>query len=173
MNRRCAPGGPGLLPGCDGPTDPWYVGSMKTLFPLAALALALGAAGCATTIDSRIRANPGLFASFPADAQEKIRQERVELGFTEDMVRIALGSPTRVTMRETENGTTMLWVYTTHDPETYSDVVPTTYYTRGKHGRLYAQPDFIWMDRTYWRERDAARIEFRNGKVVGIETSRR
>ena len=89
------------------------------------------------------------------------------------MVRVALGSPARVTMRETENGTTTLWVYTSHEPETYSDVVPATTYGRGKHGRLYAYPDFVWMDRTYWRERDAARIEFRNGRVVGIETSRR
>ena len=157
----------------DTPAGPWYVGVMRTLIACMALAAALGATGCATTVESRIRANPSLFASFPPETQEKIRQERVELGFTEDMVRVALGSPTRVTMRVAEGDTSTLWVYTTHDPESYTDMVPYTYYARGKHGRLYAYPDYAWMDRTYWREREAARIEFRDGKVVGIETSRR
>jgi hypothetical protein len=146
---------------------------MRIMPFIMAIALACGAAGCATTVESRIRANPGLFSSFPADAQEKIRQGRIELGFTEDMVRLVLGTPERVTMRVTENGTSTVWVYTTHDPESYSDMVPYTSYVRGKHGRLYGHPDVAWAGYTYWREREAERIEFRDGRVVGIETSRR
>lgn len=146
---------------------------MKIILACVGLALALGAAGCATTVDSRIRANPAIFASFPPDVQEKIRQERVELGFTEDMVRVALGTPVRVTMRQTQASTSTVWVYTTHEPETYTDMAPVMYYGRSRHGHLRAYPDIAWVDRTYWREREAARIEFRDGKVTGIETTGR
>ncbi len=146
---------------------------MKMMLACVGAAVVLGAAGCVTTVDSRIRANPGIFASFPPDVQEKVRQERVEIGFTEDMVRVALGTPTRVMMRQTQASTTTVWVYTTHDPETYTDMVPVTYYGRSGRGYLRAYPDIAWVDRTYWREREAARIEFRDGKVTGIETTGR
>lgn len=146
---------------------------MKTSHAIAFAAALVLCGGCASTIESRIKANPGLFASFPPEAQEKIRRERVELGFTEDMVRVALGSPSRISTRVTESGTTTLWFYTSHEPETHSDMVPVTYYGRDGRGRMRAYSDFAWVDRTYWRERDSSRVEFRDGKVVGIETTGR
>ena len=59
-----------------------------------ALPLALLLAGCATP-EKRIQQNQDLFDSFPVAAQARIRGGQIDLGFTPDMVRIALGDPQR------------------------------------------------------------------------------
>lgn len=125
--------------------------------------------GCASTPASRIEARPDVFAAFPPEAQAMVRSGRVALGFTEDMVHIALGSPDRVYHRETTEGSTVAWSYSDYHPDTRYDTVPSTRYVRDSHGRVRAYPDWIWVDRTQWHETERMRIEFRAGKVIGIE----
>lgn len=59
------------------------------------LCLSLGAialAGCAG-VQSRIRAQPELFQSLDRPTQEKVRRGQIEVGFTPEMVELALGEP--------------------------------------------------------------------------------
>lgn len=127
-------------------------------------------AGCATTPASRIRAQPELFASFPAETQEQIRAGRVAIGYTEDMVRMALGAPDRVFRREAASGATIVWSYSDSLPITRYDYVPITHTAHDSRGRLQTYPNWMMVDRTVWHEIERMRLDFRDGRVVAIET---
>jgi hypothetical protein len=139
---------------------------------MAAVVCWIVAGGCASTVESRIRANPERFEEFPPEAREAILRGRIQLGFTEDMVLVALGQPARIVTRVTEGGSSTIWVYTRPVAESATDIVPAWSYSRSRYGALRAYPDMIWVDRTVWTERDADRVEFRDGLVVGFERSR-
>lgn len=80
---------------------------MKTLLPLLVLLLL---AGCSTP-QSRARSNPELMESLPPELQAKVEAGEVELGYTEEMVRVALGKPDRKYSQLTEAGRTEVWSY--------------------------------------------------------------
>lgn len=88
----------------------------RCAFFTASLFLMLfGAAGCSTP-DSRIARNQAAFSQWPADVQEKVRAERIDLGFTSEQVRMALGDPTRTFTRTDKDGTSEVWVYRGREP---------------------------------------------------------
>jgi len=62
----------------------------QTSLLLAAAALATILAACAST-DSRIRDNQSTFDQLPPPVQQQIRAGQVGLGFTPQMVQMALG----------------------------------------------------------------------------------
>jgi hypothetical protein len=91
--------------------------NMKTkTITLLLLVAALVVAGCASPA-SRIRRNPELFASIPAAEQELIKQGRIGIGFTPDMVRLALGEPDYIARRIDRTGTAEIWRYRSFDPD--------------------------------------------------------
>ena len=67
--------------------------------------------GCSSSPGNRIRKNQELFDSLPPQAQTSIRAGKVEVGFTPDMVRLALGEPDRLYVRTSERGSTEVWAY--------------------------------------------------------------
>lgn len=146
--------------------NPWIAAGV------AAVVMSLAGMGCASTPASRIRAQPDVFAGFPADVQAKVRDGRIELGFTPPMVELALGAPHRRAVRQTPGGTAEVWLYCRLEEQVVApDFVPVRTYVRGRSGYLYSVPDFIWVDRSVWRERVYLRVEFDKGVVAGIETS--
>lgn len=70
--------------------------------------LALAACG---TPQSRIRAHKDLFASYPPEVQSRIKAGEVDVGFTADMVRLAMGDPSRKTVRKTAQSVQEDWIY--------------------------------------------------------------
>ncbi len=134
---------------------------------LAGLATLLLAA-CATP-EARIRKNPDLFASFPSEAQELIRQGEVAVGFTRDMVQIALGSPDRIYTRQTAEGTTEIWSYVSHEVRADRQLVDGRFrvYLPGAGYRTVT--DTVWVDVNSRYEYDRLRIEFRDGQVYAVE----
>jgi hypothetical protein len=89
---------------------------MKTKHSLAlAAACALFAAGC-STVDSRIAKNREAFNTWPAAVQDKVVQGKIDIGFTADQVRVALGEPDRVWTRTTADGTSQVWSYRDRGP---------------------------------------------------------
>jgi len=88
--------------------------SIPTFAIVAASLLLLGAglvAGCSSSPASRIKKNQELFDSLPPQAQASIRAGKVGVGFTPDMVRLALGEPDRLYVRTTERGSAEVWAY--------------------------------------------------------------
>jgi len=86
-----------------------------TPFFLATLLL-LGATGCTSTPERRITKNDAAFSQWPAAVQEKVRAGQIDLGFTPEQVRTALGGPDRKFARTTNDGTSEIWAYRDDKP---------------------------------------------------------
>lgn len=88
---------------------------MKTTIKfLAALVGAGLLSGCATmTPEQRIRAHPQAFQGLSPAQQQAVSQGQVEVGFTKDMVRLALGEPDQVYTVTNQQGTADEWLYGT------------------------------------------------------------
>ena len=78
------------------------------MMPTVLLAAALAA--CESP-QSRIQHGRALFDSYPPEAQQIIRAGKVEVGFTMEQARMALGGPDRVFTETTAALTREVWVY--------------------------------------------------------------
>jgi hypothetical protein len=133
---------------------------------LGAIALTMG---CAST-DSRINKHSDLFATFSPDIQEAIRAGRVQIGYTTDMVFMALGKPHREYVRNTAAGQTQVWSYTDYYTLSRRQMVDGQFRVRDpRSGRMSTVSDSVWADVMTYHEYDRVRIEFENGKVVAVE----
>lgn len=136
---------------------------------LAVTAMALVMTGCVSTPARRIAKEPQVFSTFPPDVQAKVREGKVELGFTRDMVRLAKGRPHRLSSRVTVAGTVEVWTYV--GVRHVSDRVPVDsgYWYRDRAGRLRRSYDTVWLDRGYDEEFPTLRLEFTGDAVTAIE----
>lgn len=84
-----------------------------SILPLSAGLLLLGGlTGCETnSVNRRIGEKSAAYARLAPEQQVKIRQGVIELGFTADMVYMALGHPDKTTIRQTAEGPVGLWIY--------------------------------------------------------------
>jgi hypothetical protein len=145
---------------------------MKTLIRIMILPAVLIAAllsGCSTPA-SRIRENPELFAQIPPAQQDLIRQGAVALGFTAEMVRLALGEPDRFAERTGSDSPSEVWSYVTYDAP---DGMPLY---RGWYHRYYYWGDPMYpyyLSYPHRRERERFSVVFRGGKVVELEKETR
>ena len=134
---------------------------MSRLLALVVLALALVAAGCSTP-DSRIEKNSAAFASYPPTAQAKIRAGEVEIGFTGEMVTLALGKPDRVLRRQTAEGESAVWIY--------ADKSPTFGFGVGIGGGGHHSGGGVAVGTSTGGDReDRLRVIFKAGKVTAVE----
>jgi hypothetical protein len=138
----------------------------RTLIPLPLLLLL---AGCASTPDQRIQQNQDLFDTLPVAAQARIRGGQVDLGFSPDMVRIALGEPQRQLVRRTPAGESAVWLYL--------DLVRRFDRQRADiDGLSFTGPGGVrslggsaWINVMQEREYVRLRVEFLGGAVSAIE----
>ena len=139
------------------------------------LAAAVAFAGCSTPA-MRIKANPELFATLAPDAQELIKQGQIAIGFTPDMVRLALGKPDITSLRTDASGTTEIWrwqnVDTTSSAFYHTDWglgwVGSRYYRGYRWGGGWNAPFWGWDP----PPTDYLRVTFANGRVTEIERLR-
>ncbi len=116
--------------------------------------------------EARIKKNPELFSQLAPQDQELIKQGKVAVGFTPDMVKLAVGDPDRIYTRTDANGTSETWAYTTY--ETDSGVL----LYRGYYHRYYRWGDPFFPYYTAYparRSREYFRVTFANGRVSAIE----
>ena len=126
--------------------------------------------GCSSSPDSRIRRNQDLFNTLPSDAQASIRAGQVRVGFTPDMVRLALGEPSRRYTRTTQTGSSDVWAYAGRSSSTSVSFG----LGMGMGGRGPGIGTGIGIGTTMGagdRASDTARIVFDNGKVTSIESA--
>jgi hypothetical protein len=128
-------------------------------------------AGCATP-EARIQKNPELFASLAASDQQAIKEGRAALGFTPEMVKLALGDPDRVLTRTDASGVSEVWRYTTYES------ADGLYLYRGyyhRHPRYYGYGDPFfpyYLNYSGRRDRDYLKVTFTGGRVSAIEEER-
>ena len=132
---------------------------------IPALAFA-GLAGCSTP-DSRIQKNQAAFNALPSETQAKIREGKVEVGYTPAMVLMALGEPDRRYLRTTEKGQTEVWAYRDKGPA-FSIGLGI-----GGGGGRSSVGGGIGVSTAGDREEDKLRVLFEAGKVSATETSSR
>ena len=135
---------------------------------LAALALLL--AGC-NSLDSRIAKNRAAFDTWPPAVQGKVIKGQVDIGFTAEQVRVALGEPDRVFTRTTVDGTSEVWSYRDRGPHFSFGVGVGT----GSFGRHSATSVGVGVGtNTGYREDEKLGVVFdRNGRVERIEEAHR
>lgn len=139
---------------------------MRTPLLLALAATALLTA-CSTTPESRIAKNTSLFDTYPPQIRQKIRAGEVDVGFTPEMVRLALGEPTRQFHRQTEAGAVELWVYHDNGPR-FSFGIGV-----GSVGRHSATSVGVGTSTGGYDPEEKMRVEFRGGRVVAVEYVKR
>lgn len=106
-----------LCEGASPASNPISTRSMtKVLFPVfTAGVCALGLSACSSP-DSRIKEHAATFSALPSETQGKIRGGHVDIGFTQEMVVMALGEPDRRYSRTTSEGTSEVWAYRDRSP---------------------------------------------------------
>ena len=130
--------------------------------------LALLLAGCATP-EKRIQQNQEVFDSFPVAAQARIRGGQIDLGFTPDMVRIALGEPHRQTLRRSADGEVEIWFYFDSTRRYDRQRVDIDGLSLSGPGGLRSVSGSAWINVEQNREYVRTRVEFRNGVAIAIE----
>ena len=140
---------------------------MKPFVALSLLGAGLLLTGC-STINSRINEKGSVFYSLDADTRAKIEHGDIALGFTPDMVYMALGKPDTKRFRTTADGQSETWNYGAY----YYATGDVGYHRWGGWGprgfyRMYWEPTY---GHGYTVEPDI-RVTFRDGKVVSVDRS--
>jgi hypothetical protein len=133
---------------------------------LLASAVLLFAAGCSTPA-SRISSHQAAFDTWPAAVQEKVRAGQVDVGFTAEMVRVALGDADRMFTRTTEKGAMEVWVYNDNRPSFSIGLGLGT-----SHGST-AYGGGVAVGGDSFRDGEVMRVVFEGGRVAAIESRRK
>lgn len=134
---------------------------------LASVAGVLTLAGC-SSVDSRIAKNREAFASWPAEVQSKVVQGQIDLGFTTDQVRVALGEPDRVFTRTTADGTSEVWSYRDRGPK-FGFGVGVGMGSIGSRGGTFGGVGIHTGPGGYLDDEKLGVVFDRNGRVTAIE----
>lgn len=137
---------------------------MKTFIAVVVCALVSFFAGCATP-ERRISQNPEAFSKLSPGDQQLIREGKIAVGFTEEMVKLALGDPDKVYTRTDENGDSIAWSYTTYETDTGVILY------RGFYHRYWCDPFYYPYYTSFGNRRDHEylKVVFKDGRVSVIE----
>jgi hypothetical protein len=128
--------------------------------------------GCITAQqlrERRIAQNHELFNAFNPDIQEKVRLGQIDLGFSQDMVRLAWGSPDRIYIRTTSDGVATVWTYTRMRTYTQTERMTIPVHVTDSTGKTRTEYTSVWVNRDTEEEYAAARVEFTQGIITAIE----
>jgi len=142
--------------------------SIISVFVLAAGLIVL--AGCSSP-QSRINQNPAIYAQLTPEQQQLIQAGKVGIGFDAAMVKLALGEPDRISERTDASGASEIWSYVTYEDDD-GLMLYRGYYHRYYYGR--GDPFYpYYLAYPTRREHERFRVDFRDGKVVRIESEQR
>jgi len=140
------------------------VNTLRT--PLVLLLTAAVLAACAST-GSRIRDNQAAFDRYPPAVQEKIRAGQADIGYTPEMVRMALGEPDRRYSRTSAEGNSEVWAWRDSGPS----------FSLGVGGGSYGGGGFggggVGVSTGGDQGDDKLRVVFANGAVTSIEKTQK
>lgn len=137
---------------------------LSVTFALISLAVL---AACSSTPASRIADHREAFRAYAPEVQQKIRAGRIDVGFTSEMVRLALGEPSRKFGRQTERGDTEVWVYHDDGPRFSFG------FGLGTGGRHSSMGGGLAMSTGGYDPDEKMRVELRDGRVSEIDVRKR
>jgi hypothetical protein len=88
------------------------------LFTSVTLAAVTMLAGCdaSSGITSRIQEKSAIFAQLTPEQKKNIEEGAIEMGYTTDMVYMALGKPSKVREKNAPEGTVLMWTFHNYFP---------------------------------------------------------
>ena len=133
--------------------------------------LATALAGC-NTFERRAEEKSDTFFSLDEATRERLRERKLHIGDTLDMVYIAMGAPDERRVRHSADGSDTTWVYNAYWQEYQGEVLMgyRRYVVRdsetGRY-RIYYEPvrESVFAP----REEERIRVTFRDGRVTAIE----
>lgn len=125
-------------------------------------------AACSTPA-ARIKRNQAAFDALAPTEQALIREGKVAIGFTPDMVLLAVGDPDQRWARTDAKGKSEIWSYTTYDGR---DGAPLYrgYYHRYHDGYPFFYDSFYHGSA---RAREYFKVTFEGGRVTAVEQTSR
>ena len=144
--------------------------SISTLSVMGVLILA---SGCVSTPSSRIKKEPQIFASFAPEVQAKVQKGVIEMGYSRDMVRLALGLPRQVHTRTSETGEIEIWTYMNSRYISSYEPMDSGYWYRDRAGRPRRSYDTMWVNRGWYEDYPVLKLEFVGDKLKAIERLKR
>ena len=146
---------------------------VRPIFLLLLVAL-LSVTGC-QSVDDRIQQMPDVFAKLDPATQSKIKQGIIDLGYTEDMVYLALGKPDEKHEKLDSSQHVTTWVYNTYY-EQYDGTHFVGYYRQvyyDPHLRAYrAYYSPAYADAYHSEKEQRIRVVFKGGKTSSIEQAK-
>jgi hypothetical protein len=143
---------------------------MKSILRLLPLLLAALLLGACSTINSRINEKAPVFYGLDPAVRAQIAHGDVGIGFTPDMVYIALGRPDVKYHRVAQGGQAEVWIYRSYYDE-YDGIAHVGYhrwYAGGPRGyRVYWEP--VYTDVYSTVASDDIRVVFKDGKVTIVD----
>ena len=137
-------------------------------FPVcSAIILSLFLAACASTPASRIADHRAVFAQYPSAVQQKISSGQIDVGFTVEMVRLAVGEPSRVFTRQSASGDSEVWIYHDDGPRF------SLGFGVGTYGRHSATSVGVATSTGGYDPDEKMRVAFRDGRVSEIDVRKR
>jgi hypothetical protein len=131
-------------------------------------------AGC-QSVSERIKEKPEVFAKLDVVSQDKIKQGIIDIGFTEDMVYLALGKPDQKRESVSTEGRKVTWIYNTYyeryDGMHYDSYYRSVYFDPFVRGyRVYYRP--LYGDTFVEEKEQRIRVVFKDGKATLIEQAK-
>jgi hypothetical protein len=135
------------------------------------MALLALVAGCSSTA-RRIRDRQDVFAGLDAATQQKIRAGQIDVGYTPEMVYLAMGNPAQKLGPPTD-GADMVWIYHRTPPTAFNEVIQAGYRRRIVYDPVRGG-DTIVMERIDPKAfpnlvPHSLRLTFRAGRLASIE----
>jgi len=148
---------------------------MKYCFFASLSFVALAFLTACQTVDDRIKEKPEVFANVDTATQDKIKQGIIDIGYSEDMVYLALGKPDQKRESANAKGRTVTWIYNTYyqryDGTHFAGYTRRVYFDPYlKAYRVYYQP--VYAEVYHDEKEERIRIVFKDGKASVIEQSK-
>lgn len=141
-------------------------GVRRILLLVLSAAMVLVWGGCATP-QSRAQQYPEAMEGLSPEERAKVEAGEVDLGFTEEMVLVALGEPDRRYTASTTEGESEIWAYYEGHGRTGFSVGVGTGIGMGR-GTVYGGGVSVGTGGNL-RPDEWARVVFQGGRVVGFE----
>lgn len=128
--------------------------------------------GCATTPVERMARYPELLEDVSPEQAAQIRQGNLDLGFTSNMVFLAVGAPSEVYRRQSEAGASEVWVYLRYARQSYPAVF-APYYPSSPYQSRYPYRRYGTCSDWYYEQEPYLILTFEKGKISEIEVRRK
>jgi len=143
----------------------------KMIAAIFFLALVTGCMTLEERISKRIEARADFFATLPVESQERLRKGQLQIGDSEDAAWIVHGPPTRISTRQMQGSTNVIWSYVMTEAMPVDEVHPVAYPVATRGGHVFWATDYHAYRSYVYEKREYLRIEFNNKIIIAIDST--